>query len=210
MDSVRPRSHGRLSRVSRIAGVHQSRRRADGADRPAADHRRGKRIPMTGEVERIADAVLFEGYVLYPYRASSGKNRMRWQFGVVAPASPSGDGEPSRFETECVVEPGRMPVLHARLRFLHLRTRQIEAGGTTSSWDEGEVRVCDLPVVSLAALPITSETPVVIPGHTDQDRRVAQPLTARVTVRARSAGAYVVVGVAVENLAPWELAFEAD
>ena len=29
----------------------------------------------------IADAVLYEGYLLYPYRASSSKNRSRWQFG---------------------------------------------------------------------------------------------------------------------------------
>jgi hypothetical protein len=33
----------------------------------------------------IADAVLYEGYLLYPYRASSDKNRLRWQFGVLAP-----------------------------------------------------------------------------------------------------------------------------
>ena len=33
----------------------------------------------------MADAVLYEGYVLYPYRASAIKNRYRWQFGVVAP-----------------------------------------------------------------------------------------------------------------------------
>ena len=33
----------------------------------------------------VADAVLYEGYVLYPYRASARKNQMRWQFGVLAP-----------------------------------------------------------------------------------------------------------------------------
>ncbi|CAM5463995.1 hypothetical protein SHIRM173S_13139 [Streptomyces hirsutus] len=30
----------------------------------------------------VADAVLFEGYVLYPYRASAAKNRLRWQYAV--------------------------------------------------------------------------------------------------------------------------------
>jgi hypothetical protein len=34
-------------------------------------------------VRRIADAVLYEGYILYPYRASAQKNRSRWQWGVV-------------------------------------------------------------------------------------------------------------------------------
>ncbi len=33
----------------------------------------------------VADAVLYEGYVLYPYRASARKNQVRWQFGVLVP-----------------------------------------------------------------------------------------------------------------------------
>ena len=33
----------------------------------------------------VADTVLYEGYVLYPYRASAQKNQLRWQFGVLAP-----------------------------------------------------------------------------------------------------------------------------
>ena len=61
---------------------------------------------MTFEpVERIADAVLFEGYVLYPYRASAAKNRYRWQFGVVAPRAPQDDGEPWFTQTDCLVQP---------------------------------------------------------------------------------------------------------
>ena len=36
-------------------------------------------------VEDIANAVLYEGYMLYPYRPSSVKNRQRWNFGVVYP-----------------------------------------------------------------------------------------------------------------------------
>ncbi len=54
-------------------------------------------------VAAVADAVLFEGYLLYPYRASAQKNRLRWQFGVLTPA---GDGtEPTRNRTECLLEP---------------------------------------------------------------------------------------------------------
>ena len=57
---------------------------------------------------RIADAVLYEGYVLYPYRASARKNQLRWQFGVLAPAlwSQAGGGDPWVMQTECLVEPG--------------------------------------------------------------------------------------------------------
>jgi hypothetical protein len=46
------------------------------------------------QVAAVADAVLFEGYLPYPYRASAQKNRLRWQFGVLTPES---DGtEPTR------------------------------------------------------------------------------------------------------------------
>ena len=37
------------------------------------------------DARKVADATLYEGYVLYPYRASAGKNQLRWQFGVLAP-----------------------------------------------------------------------------------------------------------------------------
>ena len=38
-------------------------------------------------IRKVADATLYEGYVLYPYRASSKKNHARWQFGVLMPPS---------------------------------------------------------------------------------------------------------------------------
>jgi hypothetical protein len=37
------------------------------------------------EARAVADSVLYEGYLLYPYRRSSAKNRVRWQFGVLLP-----------------------------------------------------------------------------------------------------------------------------
>ena len=36
-------------------------------------------------VDAIVKAVLYEGYILYPYRASNVKNRQRWTFGGVYP-----------------------------------------------------------------------------------------------------------------------------
>ena len=38
-------------------------------------------------VEKIAEAVLYEGYMLYPYRPSAVKNQQRWNFGVLCPQS---------------------------------------------------------------------------------------------------------------------------
>ena len=39
----------------------------------------------TSAVEQIANAVLYEGYILYPYRPSALKNRQRWSFGILYP-----------------------------------------------------------------------------------------------------------------------------
>jgi hypothetical protein len=91
---------------------------------------------MIGEVadfalaQTIADAVLYEGYILYPYRASAIKNRLRWQFGIVAPRgwSEAAAGEPWAMQTECLVEPAgaRPPRIDLRVRFLQLQSRQVE------------------------------------------------------------------------------------
>ena len=75
------------------------------------------------EAARVADAVLFEGYLLYPYRASAQKNRLRWQFGVLTP--PGFPGEPDRSRTEVLLDRRPGAVLHLRLRFLQLRARSV-------------------------------------------------------------------------------------
>ncbi|MDI5970680.1 hypothetical protein POF50_015255 [Streptomyces sp. SL13] len=75
---------------------------------------------------KAADAVLFEGYVLYPYRASAAKNRMRWQFGVLVPPSWDGHrGEHSTQRTECLMEPRGDAEVTVRLRFLRVRRRTV-------------------------------------------------------------------------------------
>ena len=65
----------------------------------------------------VADAVLYEGYVLYPYRASSAKNQVRWQFGVLVPRgyAESGGSDPWEMQTECLLDPGDEPRLEVPL-----------------------------------------------------------------------------------------------
>ncbi|MER6915288.1 hypothetical protein ABT354_26745 [Streptomyces sp. NPDC000594] len=76
---------------------------------------------------RIADAVLFEGYVLYPYRASAAKNRLRWQFGVlVPPALGTAGQDPSHQRTDCLMEPRAGARLAVELRFLRARRRTVQ------------------------------------------------------------------------------------
>ena len=58
-------------------------------------------------LNKIAKAVLYEGYMLYPYRPSSVKNQQRWNFGVLCPQSYSEaqkGGEAWTMQTECLVE----------------------------------------------------------------------------------------------------------
>ncbi len=78
-------------------------------------------------VERIADAVLYEGYILYPYRPSAVKNQQRWNFGALCPRSYSeaqGGTEAWTMQTECLVR-GRSATLDVKVRFLHLLDREV-------------------------------------------------------------------------------------
>jgi hypothetical protein len=79
-------------------------------------------------VDKIAKAVLFEGYMLYPYRPSSVKNQQRWNFGVLCPQSYSEaqkGGEAWTMQTECLIEGSRMSGLEVRVRFLQLVARTV-------------------------------------------------------------------------------------
>ena len=78
--------------------------------------------------EQVADAVLYEGYVLYPYRASAPKNRLRWQVGLVTPRdfSEAVASDPWFMQTECLVETGAAATLAIRVRGLHVQERAVE------------------------------------------------------------------------------------
>jgi hypothetical protein len=97
--------------------------------------------------------VLYEGYLLYPYRRSSGKNRVRWQFGVLAPQgwvetrgpvreTVAGSADAWRQRTECLLEARPSARLEVRLRFLQLQRRSVRrrgADGELVELDELEV-----------------------------------------------------------------------
>jgi hypothetical protein len=100
----------------------------------------------------VADAVLYEGYLLYPYRRSAAKNQVRWQFGVLAPrafveaAGPTDTGVAGAADawqqrTEVLVEAPEDAEVVVRLRFLQVQRRTIEQR-TAHGWvsvDELEV-----------------------------------------------------------------------
>jgi hypothetical protein len=73
--------------------------------------------------KKVADAVLYEGYVLYPYRRSAIKNQQRWSFGILYPPAyeevQSGT-ERSVMHSECLLEMKDAANLEVELRFLQL------------------------------------------------------------------------------------------
>ncbi len=80
-------------------------------------------------LEKIVNAVLYEGYILYPYRASSKKNRQRFTFGRVYPEeySVAQKGiEPCSMQTEVLVR-AQSPecALNVSVRFLHPMAREV-------------------------------------------------------------------------------------
>ncbi|OBF05741.1 hypothetical protein A5730_15650 [Mycobacterium sp. ACS4054] len=97
---------------------------------------------MTEDRDRaraVADAVLYEGYLLYPYRGTSSKNQSRWQFGVLGPpgAAAAGLGEDDALAAQFLVEGARE--LRLVVRFLQLQHRRAErevGGGEYEPVDE--------------------------------------------------------------------------
>ena len=135
------------------------------------------RTSSWGRARAVADAVLYEGYLLYPYRGTSSKNQSRWQFGVVGPhgAAAAGLGEDDTLSAEFLVDGAQAITLV--LRFLQLQHRRAERetadgnfepvgelttpSGSWLSWDEaveceilfGPIAFDDQP----GTLPVTAE-----------------------------------------------------
>jgi hydrogenase maturation protease len=80
------------------------------------------------QVEKIAEAVLYEGYMLYPYRPSSVKNQQRWNFGVLYPpfyCQAQTGSEASTMQTECLLRATSSTRLTIKVRFLQIVRRSI-------------------------------------------------------------------------------------
>jgi hypothetical protein len=104
---------------------------------PLASHPDRSASGPFAHAEAVADAVLYEGYLLYPYRRSSAKNQVRWQFGVLAPrafveaAGPAdtgvaGSADAWHQQTEVLLEARAEAILRVRLRFLQVQRRVVE------------------------------------------------------------------------------------
>jgi hypothetical protein len=135
----------------------------------------------TTHIDAIASAVLYEGYMLYPYRPSSVKNRQRFNFGVLYPKSYSEAQTGSdawSVQTECLVQGASLTAIEVRVRFLKLVDRSVRKlvepapppGGTPvfenvprievdgkvfAPWQEAVEREVAAPACNLEALTTT-------------------------------------------------------
>lgn len=104
-----------------------------------------------GGAERLAHALMFEGYVLYPYRRSSLKNMQRFSFGTLqqkACCTP-GTSETSSLRVECLLR-GAAPSVDLSVRFLqHVRR---DDAGSAEPWIEAVERCCEHGGIDLAAV----------------------------------------------------------
>jgi hypothetical protein len=175
----------------------------------------------------VADAVLYEGYLLYPYRATSAKNQVRWQFGVLGPdgAAQAGHGEEPELWADLLFEPLEDPHITVLLRFLHVQER------TVQRWDGEDW--CSVEALTVGAarwipfheavpcelrldLPFAAaQVPVAVDGeNTYEDLydggalvgrlvRTRWPLDGLVTLEVQP-GAVAVARIGVRNRTAWQ------
>jgi hypothetical protein len=173
----------------------------------------------------IADAVLYEGYLLYPYRATSSKNQSRWQFGVLGPpgAANSGIGEDDTLSAQFLIDGDSELTLVVRFLQLQHRRAERDAGGgefeavdeLTSglqswvTWDEAVERELTFGPLTLADLDRPRTLPIAVPAGEDTEDvaggrliRTRQAIAAELSIAAERDDGLYRVSVTVRNTGP--------
>ena len=131
-------------------------------------------------VRRLADAVLYEGYILWPYRRSALKNQKRWTFGGVYPPTHSAAHPDDRaaVQAQVLLEAGAGRTVEVRVRFLHVVERRVrDSGGSFVdelvangvrhlAWDEAVEREV---VVRLELGGPPARAPIAIAAATEEE-----------------------------------------
>jgi hypothetical protein len=156
-------------------------------------------------VEKIADAVLYEGYILYPYRPSAVKNRQRFNFGVLYPREyfdlQSGSAS-WEMRTECLVIGSAAATIEVKVRFLQLATRR--------DWQEGQERDVWAPAYALESIAAkSSRQRFIFEGSNDGEGRSSETLEGELELRASQLDEKLFkVTLGIRNLASLEHASE--
>jgi hypothetical protein len=155
------------------------------------------------ELSRIARAVLYEGYILWPYRRSAPKNRSRWTFGAVFPPAWTA----VHLDDACLLQgqylvAGDDPHVTVTLRFLQVVERRLrDASGEwvdeldgQLAWEEATERELGLGTIAIPAgcetEPLASgeivRTWERLDGEASMDSELLAPGLRRLTVRVRN------------------------
>jgi hypothetical protein len=151
---------------------------------------------VTDPVRAIADAVLYEGYVLWPYRSSALKNQRRWTFGGVFPEAHSALHPDDRcvMRAECLLEGGDPTRVEVTVRFLHVVRRDAQEGAGYDPWDEATEREL-------------GPGPIEIPAGRERDGAIVrswEALAGAIDVQAEPVAPGVArMTVEVVNRTPW-------
>ena len=179
---------------------------------------------MTGlaAARRVADAVLYEGYLLYPYRSTAAKNQLRWQFGMLSPegAAAAGVGERSALAASVLMRPGGTPRVH--VRFLQVQWRSVESLVGSRYVPVERLRVGDTEWVPWheaveREVVRTGSGPVAAPAGTDVEPlsdpdgrpvgrlvRTRWPVRAELTVASSEVDGYRRLELGLRNTARWD------
>jgi hypothetical protein len=79
-------------------------------------------------LDKLTHALLYEGYLLYPYRPAANKNRYRFNFGLLAPQKLShtqAATTPASMQTECLIIGNADTRINIKVRFLQLQARDV-------------------------------------------------------------------------------------
>lgn len=161
------------------------------------------------QIEQIADAVLYEGYLLWPYRRDSMKNRQRFTFGGVYP--PAWEPDRSTVQTQVLLE-GAGARVGVAARCLQVVRRQVlrreprtgalepvdelgVEGERLTTWDEaverelapGPVRIAAGEQLETVAGGAVRRSWEALTGEVALAREALAPDLARVCVRVTNA-----------------------
>ena len=126
-------------------------------------------------VDKIARAVLYEGYLLYPYRQSALKNQRRWNFGVLYPpawAAKQTGSDRSFFQMECLAACGLTATFEVSVRFLQF----VACDTGDRHWQEAAEQIASidpLKLTNLLGIPYRQQfaLPGDVEAHLEATRR---------------------------------------